>query len=180
MNQIESRELKSVNEPGTYGNLLETDLFNQLSEFYQKHCGPVPKFEKENIDKIQVGTKLSYSKKICELDVLMFGLLSGDFNPIHFDRNVAKKTKFGEPVVHGLLTGSLVSALLSRLPGIPVLLSCSLNFKSPVKPGDIVTVDGEVIEVDKEKKNRYTIKITCRVNEKIVVDGQAKILLWNI
>ena len=130
--------------------------------------------------KIQVGTKLSYSKKICELDVLMFGLLSGDFNPIHFDRNVAKKTKFGEPVVHGLLMGSLVSALLARLPGIPVLLSCSLNFKSPVKPDDIVTVDGEVIEVDKEKKNRYTIKITCRANEKIVVQGQAKILLWTI
>jgi len=180
MNQTESRELKPVNEPGTYGNLLKTELFNQLLEFYQKHCGPIPKFEKKNLDKIQVGTKLSYSKKICELDVLMFGLLSGDFNPIHFDRNVAKKTKFDEPVVHGLLMGSLASALLARLPGIPVLLSCSLNFKSPVKPDDIVTVDGEVIEVDKEKKNRYTIKITCRANEKIVVQGQAKILLWTI
>ena len=180
MNQIDLAEEIIRNEGNNYQNLLETSIFYQLLDLYRKHCGFVPEFKKENLTKIDVGTKFSYVKKICELDVLMYGLLSGDFNPIHFDKDIAKKTKFGEPVVHGLLTGSLISALLARLPGIPVLLSCTLNFKSPVKPGDIVTVDGEIVEVDQTKKNRFTVKVICRINEKVVVEGQVKILIWYI
>jgi len=50
-----------------------------------------------------------YEKRITEVDVAFFGLVSGDLNPLHFDEELASRTKFGGRVVHGALTTSLVS-----------------------------------------------------------------------
>lgn len=171
-----SREGKS--EVGI--NLLETSLFKELRRIYENACGDAKYYDIGKLRKIEVGMRLKYVKKICELDVLMFGVMSGDFNPIHFDRSVAAKTKFGEPVAHGLLTASLISAMLSKLPGIPVLLNCSLSFKAPVKIGDVVEVEGEVAERDQMKRNRFTIRVTCKVEGKVVVEGNTKVLIWDI
>ena len=90
-------------------------------------------------------------------DVIGFAELSGDHNPIHLSEHFARKTKFGQRIVHGLYTASLISAVIGmRLPGPgAVYISQTLNFRGPVKIGDVIDVAVEVIELT-EKGRRVT------------------------
>src|ERR1700677_4657762 len=82
-------------------------------------------------------------------DVIHFAELSGDHNPIHLSEHFARKTRFGGRIVHGLYTASLISALIGmRLPGPgAVYISQTLNFRGPVKIGDVIDVAVEVIDL---------------------------------
>ncbi|MCS7119058.1 MAG: MaoC family dehydratase [Archaeoglobaceae archaeon] len=148
--------------------------FSELMNLYKKLGGDFIEFKKTSAQ-IDVGFKFSLSKKISEVDVQLFGLISGDLNPIHFDENFAKKTKFAGRVVHGMLTTSLVSNAVATLPGIVVLLETSFNYLAPVRIGDIVRVECEIVE---KEKNRYKIRVECKVGDKKVVGGWVRILLW--
>ncbi|MEM1578368.1 MAG: MaoC family dehydratase [Archaeoglobaceae archaeon] len=148
--------------------------FSELKGLYSKLGGDFKEFKKLSA-KIDVGFKFGYSKRIGEVDVQFFGLLSGDMNPIHFSEDFAKQTKFGGRVVHGMLTTSLVSTAVAMLPGIVVLLETNFRYVAPVRIGDFVTVECEIVE---KEKNRYRVKVACKVAEKVVAEGWAKILIW--
>ncbi|MEM0351204.1 MAG: MaoC family dehydratase [Archaeoglobaceae archaeon] len=148
--------------------------FSELLEFYKKMGGDFKEFKKISAQ-LDVGFRFSYSKRISEADVNLFGLISGDMNPIHFDENFAKQTKFAGRVVHGMLTTSLVSTAVAMLPGIVVLLETNFNYLAPVRIGDVVNVECEIVE---REKNRYKVKVECKVDEKKVVDGWVRILIW--
>lgn len=146
----------------------------ELVELYKKLGGDLKEFEKFQ-GEVDVGYRIEYEKRVTEMDVQMFGLVSGDLNPVHFDEEIARKTKFGGRVVHGVLTTSLVSAAVARMPGLIVLLETHFRYTAPVKIGDTVKVVGEVVE---KEKNRYRLDVKCYVGEKIVVEGWTKILAW--
>jgi acyl dehydratase len=73
---------------------------------------------------------------------------------------------------------SYFSALFgTKIPGEGcVYVSQSLNFKRPVYINDTIIATVEVIKVDLEK-NRVWFKTTCKVNNKIVTDGEAEIYI---
>jgi 3-hydroxybutyryl-CoA dehydratase len=128
---------------------------------------------------IKIGDKARLSKTISDEDVKLFATISGDFNPLHLDENFAKKTRFGKRIVHGLLTASLISALLgTKLPGPgSIYLSQTLFFLKPVYVGDTITAEVEVIDIDKEHK-KVKLKTTCyNQNEVEVIKGEAILLL---
>ncbi|MEM0088416.1 MAG: MaoC family dehydratase [Archaeoglobaceae archaeon] len=148
--------------------------FSELESIYKKSGGDFKEFKKISAT-VDVGLKFSFLKKINEIDVQLFGLISGDLNPIHFSEEFAKKTKFGGRVVHGMLTTSLVSTAVAMLPGTVVLLETSFRYLAPVRIGDLVAVDCEIVE---KEKNRYKVNVVCKVNDKTVAEGWAKILIW--
>ncbi|MEO1425131.1 MAG: MaoC/PaaZ C-terminal domain-containing protein, partial [Pseudomonadota bacterium] len=78
-----------------------------------------------------------------------FAALSGDFNPIHVDPVAARRTLFGEPVVHGLHL--VLWALDVRLGqgALPPLQNIRAGFKSPVLLGRMATLrwEGETAEI---------------------------------
>ena len=123
---------------------------------------------------LSVGMRESLVKTVMNSDVIGFATLTGDHNPIHLSDHYARKTKFGERIAHGLYTASLISAVLGmRLPGPgAVYLSQTLNFRAPVKIGDIVTISVEVAEMT-EKGRRVRLACECRVEDTIVLDGEA-------
>ena len=48
----------------------------------------------------------------------LFARLSGDRNPLHFDDDFARRTRFGRRVVHGGVTTAILNALVAEdLPG---------------------------------------------------------------
>ena len=59
---------------------------------------------KRYLNSVKIGSTARLTKKFTEKDVKTFGELSGDLNPLHFDQNYCSQTKFGKPVVHGMLT----------------------------------------------------------------------------
>lgn len=147
---------------------------SEMKGIYRKLGGEIKSFEKFG-GEVDVGYKIQYEKRINEADIEAFGLISGDFNPVHFDEEFAKTTKFGGRVVHGMLTTSLVSAAVARMPGIVVLLESYFKYTAPVRIGDIVRVEGEVVE---KEKNRYKLEVKCFVGDRVVAEGWVKILIW--
>ncbi len=135
-------------------------------------------FQGYTIEDITVGMTAEFAKVLTQADIAAFADISGDTNPVHLDEAYAAKTMFKGRIAHGMLTAGLISAVLgTKLPGPGcIYLSQELNFRAPVKPGDKVTAKVTVIEVILEKK-RVILQTHCLVDGKVVLDGQAKLML---
>ncbi len=122
-----------------------------------------------------VGRTDSLTKTFTLEDVEAFAAISLDTNPVHMDDNYAKSTVFGKRIVHGMLTASLISAVIAnRLPGPgTIYMGQDLKFTAPVFPGDTITAEVSVTELKAEKK--IVILSTTCVNQdgKAVITGSA-------
>ena len=137
-----------------------------------------PEFKSYFFEELSLGMRESFMKTVMADDIVGFAMLSGDHNPIHLSDHFAKHTRFGERIAHGLYTASLISAVLGmKLPGPgAVYLSQTLNFKGPVKIGDVVTVSAQVVELV-EQGRCCKLACTCEVDGKIVLDGEAIVMV---
>ncbi|MFZ5648317.1 MAG: MaoC family dehydratase [Bacillota bacterium] len=132
----------------------------------------------KTFDQIRIGDKACFSKTVTETDVYLFAGITGDLNPVHINAELARKGIFGRPVVHGMLTGGLISSVIGlQLPGPgSVYLSQTLKFLSPVFFGDTITAEVEVIEKI-AGKNRIKLRTTCiNQDSKVVVEGEALVM----
>lgn len=129
------------------------------------------------IEDIEIGMIRSLSKVITDRDIELFAEVSTDRNPVHLDDDYAQDTIFGGRIAHGMLTAGLVSAVIGeQLPGHgTVYLGQSLKFLAPVRPGDLVTAEVEVTEIDHARR-RVTMNTRCIVNDKKVLTGDAVVL----
>ncbi|MCH8276023.1 MAG: MaoC family dehydratase, partial [Bacteroidetes bacterium] len=103
-------------------------------------------------ESLQVGDSFSVKRVITAEDVQMFADVSGDDNPIHIDPEFAAQTRFGQPVVHGVLLLGIISKVLGRdFPGAgSIAVSISSKFLRPVPVGSEITVEVRVAEkIDK-------------------------------
>ena len=89
----------------------------------------------------------SAGRTVTEADIVAFAGLSGDYNPLHVDRDFAAKTSHGERIAHGLLVLSIVSGLSTRVSlmsglgeQIVGLLNLECRFKRATKIGDTIKV----------------------------------------
>lgn len=125
---------------------------------------------------IEVGLAYSFEREISNKDLMDFAGLTGDFNPLHTDKEFGKKSSFKNNIVHGMLAGSLFSTLVGMYcPGKKCLyLSQTLQFKNPIFPGDKVLVKGTIIDKNDSIK-LVTIKTEVLVNGNIAVSGEAKV-----
>ncbi|MDR1359624.1 MAG: MaoC family dehydratase [Deltaproteobacteria bacterium] len=129
-------------------------------------------------DEIVPGEKASFSKTITEADIHSFSAITADFNPIHVDEVYAAASslgrKMGGRIAQGMLSASLFSTLVGMyIPGKGALyVSQSCNFKRPVKIGDTLRAECEVVE--KLEKNRIRLATYCvNQNGDVVVEGEA-------
>ncbi len=127
---------------------------------------------------IQIGQKASLTKTITECDIYTFAGITGDFNPVHIDAEFAKKSIFKERIAHGMLTAGLVSAVLgTKLPGTnTIYLKQELEFTSPVRIGDTITAQVEVLEKKPENKVIRLRTIATNQEGKVVLKGEAVVM----
>ena len=132
----------------------------------------------KKIGEINIGDKSSYSRTVSEADVVLFGGVSGDLNPAHFNEEYSKDTMFKGRIAQGMLAASYISTVLGmQLPGPgTIYLSQELKFTAPVKFGDTITATAEVIDKI-EDKNRITLETIC-INQRgeVVVKGKAVVM----
>jgi acyl dehydratase len=109
-----------------------------------------------SFDDVEIGRKHTLARTMTAADVDTFGHLSGDLNPLHMDEEFAARTPFRRRVVHGLLTGALVSTTHTQLtgPGF-AYVGQELKFLGPVFIGDTLNV--EVTVVGKKDAKRILI-----------------------
>ena len=121
-----------------------------------------------------VGTRATLTRTVTQEMVVGFADVTGDDNPVHLDANYAASTPFGYPIAHGMLCGSLFSAIFgSKMPGHgTIYLEQTLKFKAPVYIGDTLTAVVEVSEYLKPTVARCMT--TCHNQDGVVViEGQA-------
>ena len=124
---------------------------------------------------ISVGQRAQRSLKLTAEHVEKYAEITGDRNPLHFDRAFAEKTRFGRLVVQGGLTTGLLHALVAMdLPGPgTVFLSQDWKFTAPVYIGDTVTAEAEVKSVHETKPVcQLEVKVT-RDDGETVLEGEA-------
>ena len=128
-----------------------------------------------SIENFYIGQTAEMTHRLSENDVNVFAGISGDCNPIHLNAEYAKKTQFGARIVHGFLTGSLISAVLGNvLPGEgSIYMSQNMSFLKPVFIGDEITAKVVISEINREKKRLLLNTICTNQNGKTVIEGSA-------
>ncbi|MBE3591856.1 MAG: MaoC family dehydratase [Thermoanaerobacter sp.] len=132
----------------------------------------------KTINELKIGDKDYFEKTITETDVYLYAGITGDFNPAHINQVASEKTMFKGRIAHGMLTAGLISAVLgTKLPGPgTIYLGQELKFTKPVRIGDTIKAEVEVVEIIPEK-NRVKLKTTCtNQNNEVVLEGVATVL----
>jgi 3-hydroxybutyryl-CoA dehydratase len=130
------------------------------------------------ITEIKLGDKAYTEKTITETDIYLFAGITGDLNPAHINQVEAEKSMFKGRIAHGMLVSGFISAVLGmQLPGPgTIYMGQELKFLAPVRVGDTVKAEVEVIEVLAEK-NRIKLRTSCYNQDgKMVVDGTATVM----
>ncbi len=118
------------------------------------------------------------SRVVTERDIVLFTEMTGDRNPLHYDDEVAGRTRFGQIVVQGGVTSGLLNAVVAEdLPGPgSVFLHVDWSFRAPVRPGDEITAEVEVLETRADKPITRLRTTITRDDGVVVLDGTA--LVW--
>jgi acyl dehydratase len=125
-----------------------------------------------------VGETARRTRTVTEGDIELFTELTGDRNPLHYDAERAARTRFGGIIVQGGITSGLLNAVVAEdLPGPgSVFLHADWSFKAPVRPGDEITAEVEVLEVREDKPLTKLRTTVSNQNGEVVLDGTA--LVW--
>ena len=123
----------------------------------------------------RVGQCAKRSRTIEATDIELFTRISGDHNPLHYDQEAVKSTRFGEIVVQGGLTSAILNAVVAEdLPGPgTVFLHVDWSFRAPVRPGDTITGAVEVTEVRNDKPITKLVTTVTRDDGTLVLEGTA-------
>lgn len=124
---------------------------------------------------LTVGQSASRSKTITSDDIKKYSEITGDFNPLHYDEEFAKKTKFGRLVAQGGITTGLLHAIVAMdMPGPgTVFLNQNWNFIAPVFIGDTITARVTIIKLHPTKPvTTISVEIT-RSHKEVVLEGSA-------
>lgn len=124
---------------------------------------------------LYVGQRASMRKTITEADVVLFGCVTGDQNPVHTDEIAARESRFGRRIAHGMLAAGLISAVLGmRLPGPgTVYLKQTLNFRKPIYINDTVTTTVVVASLRPDKPIATLATTVTNQDGEVVVDGES-------
>ena len=142
---------------------------------FAKELKDAPQETPDTKKSIYLGAVATMEKTFTEEDIQQFAKLTGDYGKLHTDAAFAAKYGFGRPVVHGILTGSLLSSIMgTTLPGAgTILMDEQLTFTAPVYAGDTITASMKLVHVE-EKKRWYIGKFTgtCKKSDgTVAVEG---------
>ncbi|MEO6334895.1 MAG: MaoC family dehydratase [Pyrinomonadaceae bacterium] len=128
---------------------------------------------------LKIGDTFSTERLVTDELIRKFADVSGDFNPIHLDEEVAKKTRFGKRIAHGMLSGAFISAVLGYefSQRNIVYLSQTLKFTAPVFIDDTVTATATVTGI-RDDKPIVTLETICtNQNGDVLVKGEAAVMI---
>jgi len=128
-------------------------------------------------EELAIGMSAQSMRMVSDADVIAFADVSGDYNPVHLDREYAARSPFKERIAHGMLTAAYISALIgTRLPGPgSIYVSQSLRFRRPVRLGAQVETSVTIAALDPERA-RVTLDCVSSVDGRTVLEGEAVII----
>ena len=132
------------------------------------------------IEDYRVGDTARFTKTITETDSALFAAVSGDYYPIHFNEELAKRTRFGGRIAHGGIAMGMISTVIGsplQGPGVcaAVMRNLTFDFTAPVRFGDTLTAEAIVNGVNTERR-LVSLELACRnQRDEVVLRGTAVI-----
>ena len=122
-----------------------------------------------------IGDSASRTRIVTAGDIELFSAMTGDRNPLHYDTEVAERSRFGGVIVQGGVTTGLLNAVVAEdLPGPgSVFLHVDWSFPAPVRPGDEIIAAVEVLEVQDDKPITRMRTTVTTAEGIVVVEGTA-------
>jgi 3-hydroxybutyryl-CoA dehydratase len=136
----------------------------------------------KHFDEFEVGENGEDSAiTITDAHIVTFAGITGDFNGLHMNDEIAKQSRFKERIAHGMLTASIGVGVLGRVLQGTVIANTgvSMKFTAPVRIGDTITPRWEVTKLVPRRNNgEVTFKLTP-YNQKgeIVMDGEITLIV---
>ena len=87
-------------------------------------------------------------------DLIKYAKASGDYNPIHLDKNFANNIGLDNVIVHGMLIMAHLGKSIANSMTIPYLKHFSVQFSSITTLGEKLICSGEVIKIEKYKEKK--------------------------
>jgi 3-hydroxybutyryl-CoA dehydratase len=120
-----------------------------------------------------------FVRQVTQADINRYADASGDYNPIHIDEAFAATTPLKGTIAHGMLVLAFISEMLARAFGEAwdEFGRLSVKFRSPTRPGDTLTVSGQVDSLQAEGDIVWaTCALWCRNQAgEAVVSGEARV-----
>ena len=109
---------------------------------------------KKAIEGLCIGDTFIVTRTFTEKDVVQFGDVTRDYNPIHFDERFAKVKNFRERICHGLLAASM----LTEIGGQIGWLASGMNFrfKKPIYFKDTITCYFTITDMNERGRAKAT------------------------
>lgn len=134
----------------------------------------------DEVQGLSVGSKAVFSKAVTAADILKFAEVSGDTNPLHSDAAYAAKTRFKQPIAHGMFGAGVISAALgTKLApnAVVIYMGQNLQFRAPVLAGDTLTATCTVTKVDPERKRLSLDTVVTKQDGTEVIRGDATVMV---
>ena len=134
----------------------------------------------DNVQGIELGATATFEKTVTSEDIAGYAQLSGDSNKLHSDAEYAARTRFKQPIAHGMLAAGLISAALGTQlapDSVVIYLSQSLRFRAPVSPGDTLTATVTATEVDVERSRIGLETVVKGEDGTEVITGEALVMV---
>lgn len=127
--------------------------------------------------RLQVGETASRTVRITDEHIELYARLTGDRNPIHHDDEFARRSRFGGRIAQGgVVTGILDALAANELSGC-VLVEQTLRYLAPVRPGESITGEIEVLALREDRPfARLGVRVT-REDGTRAVEGEATVLI---
>jgi acyl dehydratase len=125
-----------------------------------------------------VGTELPEQVfRITRADLVRYAGASGDFNPIHWNDEVAKAVGLPGVIAHGMYSMGIAARMVAGWAGDPAAVKrLKVRFSAMIEPGQTLTAKGEVAEVD---GSRVLVRFHAEdeKGEKVLSKGEAELEL---
>ncbi|PCI46839.1 MAG: (R)-hydratase [Alphaproteobacteria bacterium] len=130
------------------------------------------------LENLEMGQSFTTVNVVSDADIVKFSEVTGDVNPIHLDDAYARASVFGERIAHGMISAGYISAIFgTEFPGPgSIYLSQTLKFKAPVKIGNTVETTVTITDLNRARK-RVTLNCECRVGDRVVLTGEARLMV---
>jgi len=133
-------------------------------------------------DQVNVGDEIpSLSVELNQMMLWMYAGASGDFNPIHVDKEFAETVGLGGTIAHGLSSMARMGKCVTDWAGDPgALRKFKVRFARPARPGDTITFWGKVTEKKEEDGKKLVVLEVSAENQngvQVLTNGEAVVEL---
>lgn len=134
----------------------------------------------DDVQGLVIGSKAVFSKAVTAEDILKFAEVSGDNNPLHSDAAYAARTRFKQPIAHGMFGAGIISAALGTKlapTSVVIYMAQNLQFRGPVIAGDTLTATCTVTKVDAERNRLSLDTVVTKQDGTEVIRGDAMVMV---